>query len=72
MDENRKNLLEQLEAQARQIRRNVWRALRAGGSGHAGGSLSAADILAALYFHRLRLRPSEPEWPERDRFWKRC
>lgn len=61
-------LVERLEAQARQIRRNVWRALRAGGGGHAGGSSSAADVLAALYFHRLRVRPSEPEWPERDRF----
>ena len=68
MHETRQVLLERLETQARQVRRNVWRALRAGGGGHAGGSCSAADILAALYFHRLRVRPSEPEWPERDRF----
>ncbi len=64
----REELLDRLEAEARQVRRNVWRALRAGGSGHAGGSCSAADILAALYFHRLRVRPGEPDWPERDRF----
>jgi len=68
MQETREALLKRLEAQARQIRRNVWRALRAGGSGHAGGSSSAADILAALYFHRLRIRSKEPDWPERDRF----
>ena len=68
MQETKEALLKRLEAEARQIRRNVWRALRAGGSGHAGGSLSAADILAALYFHRLRVRPSEPDWSERDRF----
>jgi transketolase len=68
MHETREILLKRLEAEARKVRRNVWRALRAGGSGHAGGSLSAADILAALYFHRLRVRPSEPDWPERDRF----
>ena len=68
MHNTREDLLKRLEAQARQIRRNVWRALRAGGSGHAGGSLSAAEILAALYFHRLRVRPREPDWPERDRF----
>ena len=68
MHETREALLKRLEAQARQIRRNVWRALRAGGSGHAGGSCSAADILAALYFHRLRVRSKEPDWPERDRF----
>jgi len=42
--------------------------LRAGGSGHAGGSSSAADILAALYFHRMRVRPDQPDWPQRDRF----
>jgi transketolase len=68
MDDTREMLLERLEGEARQIRRNVWRALRAGGSGHAGGSCSAADILAALYFHRLQVRPDEPDWPERDRF----
>ena len=68
MQESKQVLLERLEAQARQVRRNVWRALRAGGSGHAGGSCSAADILAALYFHHLRVRPGEPDWADRDRF----
>jgi transketolase len=68
MHETKEALHKRLEAEARQVRRNVWRALRAGGSGHAGGSLSAADILAALYFHRLRVRPNEPDWPDRDRF----
>ena len=68
MDEQRRALLAQLEDHARVLRRNVWRALRAGGSGHAGGSSSAADILTALYFHRMRIRPAEPEWPDRDRF----
>ena len=68
MQETNSDLVKRLEAQAQQIRRNVWRALRAGGSGHAGGSCSAADILAALYFHRMRIRPAEPEWPDRDRF----
>jgi transketolase len=68
MHETREALLKRLEGEARRVRRNVWRALRAGGSGHAGGSCSAADILAALYFHRLHVRPGEPDWPERDRF----
>jgi transketolase len=68
MQETRDALLERLQAQARQLRRNLWRALRAGGSGHAGGSSSAADILSALYFYRMRIRPTEPGWPERDRF----
>jgi transketolase len=65
---NREATLDELRAHALQIRRNVWRALHAAGSGHMGGSLSAADILAALYFHHLRLRPSEPDWADRDRF----
>jgi transketolase len=66
--ETKEILLKRLEGEARKVRRNIWRALRAGGSGHAGGSLSATDILAALYFHRMRVRPTEPDWPERDRF----
>lgn len=37
-------------------------------SGHPGGSLSAADIVTALYWHVMRLRPEEPNWPDRDRF----
>lgn len=61
-------LIERLEHCARKIRRDLWRAIRAGGGGHVGGSASAADILSALYFHRLRIRPAEPQWPERDRF----
>ena len=65
---NREALLRALREQALLIRRNTWRALHAAGSGHMGGSLSAADLLAALYFHHLRLRPAEPDWPERDRF----
>ncbi|UCD68987.1 MAG: transketolase, partial [Betaproteobacteria bacterium] len=68
MTENREALLNRLETEARKLRRNVWRALRAGGGGHAGGSSSAADILTALYFHRMHLRPAEPDWPDRDRF----
>jgi transketolase len=68
MAETREELVKRLEGQANKIRRNVWRALKASGSGHAGGSLSAADILAVLYFHKMNLRPNEPEWPDRDRF----
>ena len=68
MAESREALLERLNGQALQIRRNVWRALRASNGGHVGGSLSAADMLAALYFHVLKVRPDEPDWPDRDRF----
>jgi transketolase len=38
------------------------------GGGHVGGPLSAMDMLVALFFRVLRVRPAEPGWPERDRF----
>jgi transketolase len=57
-----------LEDCARQIRVGVIRAVNAAKAGHLGGPLSAADMLAALYFHVMRIRPDEPDWPDRDRF----
>ena len=46
----------------------IVRAVNHARAGHLGGPLSAADILAALYFSVLRIRPDEPDWPDRDRF----
>ncbi len=37
-------------------------------TGHLGGPFSAAEIVAALYFHQLRIDPEQPDWPDRDRF----
>jgi transketolase len=37
-------------------------------SGHPGGSLSEADLLAALYFYKLNVDPKKPHWPDRDKF----
>jgi transketolase len=42
--------------------------IAAAGSGHPGGSLSAVEILCALYFRILRHNPAQPLWPDRDRF----
>jgi transketolase len=53
---------------ARRIRVAVVRTVTRVKVGHVGGPLSAADILAALYGRILRIRPGEPEWPDRDRF----
>ena len=53
---------------ARDIRRETLTMIHRAQSGHPGGSLSEADILAALYFDVLRIRPEEPGWAERDRF----
>ncbi|MFZ5592517.1 MAG: transketolase [Bacillota bacterium] len=60
--------VEQLQQKARQIRRHIITMLGQAGSGHPGGSLSAADIVSALYFHFMRLDPANPHWPQRDRF----
>ncbi|MCL1852330.1 MAG: transketolase [Peptococcaceae bacterium] len=63
-----KETLKDLEKVARNLRRDVIEMLTAAQSGHPGGSLSAADILVALYFHEMRLDPLNPDWPDRDRF----
>jgi transketolase len=63
-----KQLTELLEAKALGIRRDIVKMTGLAGSGHPGGSLSAADIIAALYFHVLNHNPKKPKWPGRDRF----
>lgn len=60
--------LRDLERQARVIRRHIIRMIHASQSGHPGGSLSATDIVTALYFHFMRVDPGNPNWPARDRF----
>jgi transketolase len=57
-----------LEARARQSRRTILEIITRAGSGHPGGSLSAIDIITALYFHHMRHDPAHPGWPDRDRF----
>ena len=53
---------------AREIRKEIIRMLGKSGSGHPGGSLSAADIVTTLYFHAMRHDPQNPQWNDRDRF----
>ncbi|MGI9952201.1 transketolase [Moorellaceae bacterium AZ2] len=62
------DLLQDLEEKARLIRRDIITMIGAAGSGHPGGSLSAVEIVTALYFHLMRLDPQNPDWPDRDRF----
>ena len=59
--------LSRTERQANQLRRDVLRMIYKAGKGHPGGSLSAARSLA-LPFAVMRLIPSNPRWPGRDRF----
>lgn len=56
-----------LRQKANLIRRHVLRMIFAAGSGHPGGSLSYADILAALYFKIMNHRSQDPQWEDRDR-----
>jgi len=57
-----------LENMAKQLRRHVITMIATAGSGHPGGSLSAADIVTALYFKVMHYDPKNPQWPDRDRF----
>ena len=63
-----KEEIRKLEDVARALRRDVVTMIRESGDGHAGGSLSAADIIAALYFSVMRVDPSDPRRADRDRF----
>ncbi|MBN2698421.1 MAG: transketolase [Bacteroidales bacterium] len=58
----------ELERLAAGIRKRLLTMIYKGSGGHTGGSLSSADILVALYFHVMNIRPDDPAWPDRDRF----
>ena len=58
----------ELEETARRLRVDSLRLIARRGAGHPGGALSAAEIMAVLYFHTLKIDPSRPGWEERDRF----
>ena len=57
-----------LKERAQEVRFHVVDMIHAAQSGHPGGSLSAADIMTALYFDVLRIDPLRPQDPDRDRF----
>ena len=60
--------IEELERYATVLRIHCVRMLAVAKSGHLDSSLSAADIVTALYYRVLRHDPKDPSWPERDRF----
>ncbi len=67
MDLNKDNI-ERLEGIARRIRLHIVEMIGVGQKGHLGGSCSIADVVTALYFSKMRYDPSNPDWPDRDRF----
>ena len=59
--------IEELKEQAKELRKTALTMIYQAQSGHPGGSLSAADIVTTLYFREMKIDPSSPRWPDRDR-----
>lgn len=64
---NRHERADALKERAKAVRLNVLELVGVGKAGHLGGSCSAADLVAALYFGKMQYRPEDPAWPGRDR-----
>ena len=58
----------EMQAIAKELRRDIIQTIYTAGSGHTGGSLSELEILVSLYFNVMRYDPRDPQWPDRDRF----
>jgi len=60
--------VEELSEMSRKCRIDIVKMTNAARSGHPGGSLSAIDLMVALYGTNLRFNPIDPNWGDRDRF----
>lgn len=60
--------INELKEYAKELRKTAITMIYEAQSGHPGGSLSAADIVAALYFREMNIDPKNPKWEDRDRF----
>ena len=60
--------ISELKKVANDIRIDIIKSVHAAGSGHPGGSLSAADIFTYLYFEEMNIDPKNPKKEDRDRF----
>lgn len=65
---NQEKQLEMLARKGQLLRRDCIKCIGVGVAGHVGGSCSSADLVAALYFHVLKLDPQNPQWEGRDYF----
>ena len=63
-----KTSIEDLKKIAKIVRKDIVEMVYKAQAGHPGGSLSATDIVTALYFRIMRIDPEYPDWPDRDRF----
>lgn len=59
----------QLEKKAAEVRKDILSMLEAAGSGHSAGPLDLTDIVTALYFTIMNVKPDDPEWADRDVFF---
>ena len=57
-----------LKCKAIELKKTLLQMIHEAKSGHPGGSLSAADMITALYFHEMNVDPQNPKWEDRDRF----
>jgi transketolase len=64
----RKKSVAELEAISNDTRKLILEMLAEAKSGHPGGSLSAVELVVALYYAVMRHDPKNPKWPDRDRF----
>ena len=60
--------IEELKQKAIELRKTAITMIHEAKSGHPGGALSAADVVAALYFREMNIDPRNPKWEDRDRF----
>ncbi|TBL69952.1 transketolase [Paenibacillus thalictri] len=60
--------LKQLHLTAASVRKLIIETVHYANAGHVGGPLSAADMLVALYFELMNIKPEQPNWEDRDRF----
>ncbi len=60
--------VQELKNIAKEVRISILKMLTKSGSGHTGGSLSAADAAVAIYFSKMNFNPEDPKWDARDRF----
>ena len=67
-EEYSSELIVSLEEKGKLLRRDCIKCIGVGVAGHVGGSCSAADLVAALYFYKMKYDPANPEWDERDYF----
>lgn len=61
-------MIEDLKMKAKELRKIILTMIYEANSGHPGGALSMADIVAALYFSEMNVDPKNPKWADRDRF----